>query len=168
MLIDVSIIWAAIATVSTIYFALTKHKLEKIQSTKLIGKDLYEKRMEIFTELQDVFDKIVQDGEITTELFIGIKRVKENCFFFFGDEIELYVSTVDDRAHVFLSQTTSLKKYPANTPERKAKVAEESASLKWFINERVKLPLIFADYLRVTLASSTKQKKFIQQQLQRE
>ncbi|GEM_PF-5165065 len=82
------------------YVAYQQFHLKKTNVNYQIHHDLYERRLKVFHETMELLRKIVNEQKPSwNELLTTLRKIEDDAYFLFGDEIHEYIKTLIDKGH---------------------------------------------------------------------
>ncbi len=140
---------AFITLVVGLIASLVAYLQHKTNSDKL-RLDLFAKRLEAFEKLQQFFTGVLREGYVNDEALVVLAEARYKSRFLFGAEIEgyfdeLWSKAVDMRG--LRSRLYGSGSLPAGA-ERAAVCEQESALLKWQMEQMKTVHKHYAPYLR--------------------
>lgn len=120
-----------------------------------LNLDLFDKRLEIYTALEDYLceaPKIAEQGyepgqSALTELTAEIHRFRVQARFLFGPEIAAKFKQALDNAHHMRAACQRLKAIEPGAEAHERAQAKVEGYQEWFTNAYVNLPILFRNYL---------------------
>lgn len=109
--------------------------------------ELFERRFEIYKQVQIFLSKILEKGRVDDESIPEFYDAMQKARFLFGEEISEYLKEIKEHAFAERQAHSKMSEIKDNKSERSKYASERSEELRWLIGQISNLHVKFGPYM---------------------